>query len=302
MIDLEELKIYKIKDKINFQLEEHKLREQSLIDLQNYLKYITSKEYLDFKKKDITKFVQTKYNIKDFKKYHKNMELKINNFCKNWNINKNDLFNDLKTNTNLQRMFVIDFKKQNCYETMVYNYFLYLENELHLINNFQNLAIVGANSCYIYNGTIVYDKPNDTNHSESIDFSFSYSYKDIILNFYISHKYTDGYGSGQFYQGLDIEKFLSFGHKLKNKNNICIALCDGTYFTNYKRRFSNQINLQYLIDNFTTENTFITDSYGFGKLLCDIIINKLEQIENKDYLDNLELLKLNTLKNKYLTY
>lgn len=301
MIDIEQIKKYKFPSSIDFKDEERRLREKNIVELQKTTSYFFQNPSLfeDFENMNSKSF-KTKYRylvLQDSEFYHKikNLILKVTNYCNNFGLDKKYLLTLIHNDSIIRNSFIIDYKKQNPYESFVCKYFKYLENDLNLIRNFEHIPVSGPKALYIYNGLIQNEEIKESvqNTPPSVDFIWQYTFNNKTCYFYATHKFTSGTGTAQKNQMRDIEKYLDHSKQNSNKNNFFFAWMDGDYYTNhnYPNYKPSEIILEHIKKIYENDKIKIVTSYSFIYTLIFTIRNWLQVNFNEEIIKE-ELYKL----------
>lgn len=309
MISKEELRDFLFPEPIDFIAEENRLRSKNMKQLQDFLVVITKYPSIvdDYDNLSTTLFKRKYIPLTENENIHedaKNFIIKITNYSNNFDLSRNYLIRKLQEDQALASNFIIDFKKQNPYEPFVENYFRFLDNKLHLINNFKHLPVSGPTAKYVYNGLIcdasIKESVQET--PPSVDFVWNYSFGGKTMNFYASHKYTHGEGTAQKNQMRDLETFL--GHAIQSvltNNNYFIAIMDGNYYTDFYYPNFNGNPKPKVIDHIrnTKQNTKckVATSYDLVKIIIELIKCFLQNNFQPSQIEE-ELEKLNILYSK----
>lgn len=307
MINKNELENYSFPEPINFGKEEMRLRKQNIDVLQTILDYLSNfPEMIDDIDELKSRLFKEKYHIEEERIYKniKNFSIKVNNFAKQFNLNKHYLIERIKFDDVLSSNFITDFKKQNPYERFVAKYFKFLERDLKFISGFKHLPVNGPQAVYVYNGLICDEsiKSRITETPPSVDFIWEYNFKNLKIKFYASHKYTSGCGTAQKNQMKDLETFLyhaSFS-ALAN-NDTFIAIMDGDYYTNNPYpNFTGEPKPK-IIEHIrsTRENTKckVATSLTLISVIIDVVEAKLNNLYPNDSEAKVEIEKLEILRN-----
>lgn len=311
MISKEELIAYKMPPKINFEEEENRLRNRNINKLKEFLLQVSIfphmiEDFQNISRKDFTdKYGKITNNEKIYEDCN-NFLIKIRNYANNFNLNKNYLIKRLQDDEIFASNFIIDFKKQNPYEPFVEKYFLFLDTDLKLITNFKHLPVSGPTAKYVYNGLICDEsiKVNVQVTPPSVDFIWEYKYKNKIMIFYASHKYTQGTGTAQKNQMRDLETFLD--HSLlsaSTNNDYFLAIMDGNYYTDYN--YPNYIGapkpkvIEHIKNTKESKKCKIATSYNLIEIIILMIKSWLNENFSKEETIK-EIEKLDIIKRKLL--
>lgn len=307
MISIEELEKYSFPNKIDFESEENRLRSKNMQQLQSFLNNLVNypemiMDYESLKPKEFTRKYSLKTNNDEIYNDCKNFIVKITNYAEKFDLSRNYLIKKLQEDQALASNFIVDFKKQNPYETFVEKYFKYLDTDIKLISNFKHLPVSGPTAKYVYNGLIQNDKikKNVQETPPSVDFVWDYSFKGKLMHFYASHKYTHGEGTAQKNQMRDLETFLDHSLKSVTNNNYFIAIMDGNYYTNSIYPNYNAIPKPKVIDHIKSMRENEKCKVATSLTLIDTIIDLIESFLKsnfdyegvKDELEKLHLLKV----------
>lgn len=245
MVSLDEITNYTIPEKIDFQAEEIKLRETNIKQIFNFLEIVSKYPEIvsDYQKveneellrKDFKAKYCTKTENEEIETDCKNFLTKFENFANDFEIKIEDLIARMMQDEYLAYKFIIDFKKQNPYESLVEDYFSFMEKDLQLTSEFKHLPVSGKDAIFVYEGIIFQDllKAKVVETPSSVDFVWNYEFKKRKLEFYASHKYTHGSGSAQKHQMKELEAFLKHSSKTDDQNLCFIAIMDGNYYTDF---------------------------------------------------------------------
>lgn len=306
MITKEELLNYNFPPKIDFNYEENRLRLRNINQLQRFLRNVTEYPYIisDYEGMKPVDFKSKYVKLTNNEKIHddcKNFIVKLNNYCENFNISRNYLIKKLLNDEAFASSFIVDFKKQNPYEPFVENYFAFLDKDIKLIHNFMHLPVSGAHAKYVYNGLICGEdmKKSVKITPPSVDFIWEYHFKDKKMNFYASHKYTQGSGTAQKNQMKDLEHFLDHSLQSASPNDYFIALMDGNYYTDYP--YPNYVDnpkpkiIEHIKDTKQNKKCKVCTSINLIETLIELIekwlMEKFTIEEIKEEFEKLEIIK-----------
>lgn len=304
-LTIDEINRYVLPEKINFDNQTEILNKENYINLTKMLKFIENngniiKDFYNLKKKEF----EDKYRHLNFPRLYSDLDnflTKIDNYSKKWNLDKNFVIRNCIIDSIFRNSFVIDPKRQNPYETVVLNFLKQFDN-LGIFEEPIHIPPNNKNSKYVYKGMIVDNNVKKTvvEPTPSIDFIWKYTFNNKVLNFYVSHKYTDGSGSAQKNQMKELVSFIDNANLSTRIDSYFIALMDGNYYKNncFPNTKSKDVIYHYIRKHLIRSDYLINcDSYE----LYYIVLKAIKTWLNYNFDENVikeEVLKLDILLTK----
>lgn len=129
------------------------------------------------------------------------LKVKIENFSQKFNLSPEFVLQKIVDDNIFALNFAIKPNNQTFHQRKAEDFI----KQFPLINDFKALPSGGDNSLFVLNGTVI-QKKNLTSktNSKSLDFYWTYTYKNKNLKFYASHKYTKCNGGSQDNQYNDL--------------------------------------------------------------------------------------------------
>ena len=157
----------------------------------------------------------------------KDYQLKITNFCERFGLDTDKVMQKILDDQIFALVFAKDPGKQTFHQNYAANYIRGLPFIIDLVV----LPSSGKNAQYVINGEVKSRVEVQNTKVKSIDFTWNYEFKEKVLKFYATHKYTRGQGGAQDNQLEDVFKFLENARQCVNKNIFFFAITDGNYYT-----------------------------------------------------------------------
>lgn len=249
---------------INYENEEAKIRERNANMLTELVNLLRVKENLEILKSQnniftipeefkvfYTTYLSTENEtVKDtiilskIRKEYIDLMTKISNFAEKNNLNKENVLNEVMTHD----MFRLTFSKDPGRQTFHQHFAASWLSQIPFIENLEEPPAGGKNAIYIYHGEIVSGKDkNDKRISKSVDMKWEYSFKDKVLSFFATHKYTKDLGGSQDNQYKDVQEFHTEAKECINNNYFLLSITDGRYYLSKEAGLSqNMSKIQYL--------------------------------------------------------
>lgn len=301
-LTFDELNRYVLPEKINFDTQTEILTKENYINLAKMLDFIKTNrkiitDFYNLKQKEF----ENKYDYLNFPRLYKDLDnflLKVNNYSKKRDLDTNFVIRKCIIDSVFRNSFVIDAKRQNPYEAVVLDFLKRFDN-LGIFDNAVHIPPNNKDSKYIYKGMVVGVNVKKTvvEPTPSIDFIWEYSFNNKKLNFYASHKYTDGVGSAQNNQMKDLVNFINNANLSAEKNSYFIALMDGNYYKNngFPNTKSKDVIYDYIRKHvIRSENLMNCDSYELYyvvlKAIKDWLNYSFDKIVIHDEIDKIDIL------------
>ena len=272
-------------------------------DLVRWYALYSQKTNLDYTSK-------IKETLKWYSKYNKEFNIKLSNYCTQWDLEKNYVLHKLNISPDFVNNFIKDPSRQTLHQHFAAQW---ISENIPFIENFRELPAGGENAYYIdSNGDVICGKGKKiTNTEKSIDFVWEYNLKIMNVNkkivFYATHKHTKIHGGSQDNQLHDVFDFHKHARNCTNPNIFFFSITDGQY---YQDRYTKEKNCDVNAIEFMKKNlcgSRNNASYT-NRLLLDIldVITEWINYSFEEYLNNeeikLEFKKRDIIRNKYMQF
>lgn len=248
--------------------------------------------YIDNNNKDNNKILNA------VKKEYKDLVFKIKKFSEKWNVEINEVKNNLFCNDLFLLTFVKDPGKQTFHQHFAAEWI----KKIEFIDNFQELSSGGQNALYVVNGEIVSGKQKHNQKTgKSIDFVWEYIFNDKKMLFYSTNKYTKTSGGSQDNQYKDVQEFHTEAKQSIDENIYFLSITDGPYYLLKETSLKdlNKTKLDYLnTGRFKGDRNLATNCDLLVSDIVPIIIKWLENNFSNEEIEE-EIKKLNIIKDKY---
>lgn len=244
------------------------------------------------KRYDLYPFQDDKAFLSWFKTYKKDMDEKITSYSHRWGDSEFSIRQSMKDNELFSRSFIKEPGKQSFHQG--YGAAWLLSNvpfisELKVLNNGGSKALI----CEY--GEIKPIKCKTDDHTKTIDFIIKYRFKDKVLVFYVSHKYTGISGGTQNLQSADVSFYLMHALQSTDANVVFLSITDGDYY-HLKYDAGDTIfdsKLAYYKTRLNGERCISTTSADFIKDVAPVIIKWLKaNFEAEEIAEELECFEI----------
>ncbi len=262
--------------------------------------------YMKFSQKNFSNYeTQIRETLKWYSKYHKDFEVRIINYCEQWNLDKKYVLYRLNNTADIANIFIKDPSKQTLHQHFAAQW---IADNIPFIEDFKELPTSGTNAYYIYEGKLQPGNETDTAISgKSIDFTWKYKLKDKTLSFYATHKHTKIHGGSQDNQFYDVVDFHKHAKSCNDPNMYFLSITDGQYYQDRytKAKSSNMNAIEFMRseycgsrNNATCTNTLLLDIL---KVIKNWILSSFDD-ELDDSVIRLELEKINITERIYINF
>lgn len=173
------------------------------------------------------RFVNANQVIKDLDDEKRDIQRKVKNFANNWDLDIDEVEENLRNNTLFRYTFAKSPSKQSIHEEIASNYI----ESLPIVDRFENLPAGGKNAKHVGLSGVTVGAKDEGIKSKSIDFEIHSKGKVI----YVGHKFTGDDGGAQDNQFNDIKEYLHEAAALKKTGLVddsveFMAIVDGPYY------------------------------------------------------------------------
>lgn len=181
--------------------------------------------------------------------------IKILNFSEKFDLDPFEVKSKIQEDPLFALFFIKDPLKQSLHETLAAQH---IQNELPLVQNFEQLKSRGSEALYVQKGEVVHDAQLSANYTgKSLDFHWQYKTQDKCLDVYAMHKHTRSEGGAQDNQHTDLKLFLDEAKPCEDPDKLFIAICDGPY---YQKNSTGDISrIENLRTNFVGNRSAVCD-------------------------------------------
>lgn len=255
----------------------------------------------------MTKFYNTYFNptkkkvanntiFSKIKKEISFLDVKITNFAEKNNIDEKVLRAEIESSQILKYFFMKSPEKQTYHQHFAAKKL----KESALIEDLKELPAGGENALYLAHGTVIKNKDyKGPKNVKSIDMSWNYKFKDKVLTFYITHKYTKENGGGQDNQYNDVKAYIKEASENIYDDVCFLSITDGIYYQKKDSSIKNKKmkRITYL-NKLGNANVLATTTNTLEKDIAPVIINWLQNNFDKTEIKE-EIEKLETIKALY---
>lgn len=239
--------------------------------------------------------------IKNIKAVYDDTEtkLKVKNFAERFDYDEALVWKRMNDDFMFALTFAKDPGRQTIHQTIAADYI----KKLPTIDQFEILPAGGNKALYCCDGNVVGKDKIGDKAIKSIDFKWTYIFKNKELMFYATHKHTDGAGGAQDNQFNDVVNFQENAKKCNEKNIFLLSITDGEYYMGtYNKNgtiYGNKI--EFLDTAFRGRRNAATNSNGLLKKIIPILIEWLyDNFEEFEIID--EIKRLDELEKEALIY